>query len=51
MPVSMTAIVTPLPRVVCQACRTPYSSSQYSAARAGSPVPGGGAVVEGALPP
>jgi hypothetical protein len=39
MPVSMTAIVTPLPRVVCQACRTPYSSSQYSAARADRPFP------------
>src|SRR5690606_28434493 len=35
-PVSMTAIVTPLPRVTCQASRMRAPSSQYSFARTGS---------------
>ncbi|CAH0196930.1 hypothetical protein SRABI128_01645 [Microbacterium sp. Bi128] len=36
IPVSMTAIFWPAPRVVFQASRMPYWSSQYSAARTGS---------------
>src|SRR5690606_30004648 len=36
MPVSITAMVTPAPRVMCQASRIRAPSSQYSFARTGS---------------